>query len=152
MKTNLPILQVEDDDHDVFFLAHAFKKAAITNPVQVDHDGQEAIDYLSGKGRFSDRSKFPLPCLIILDLKMPRRTGMEVLAWLRQESDLPPLPVIVFSSSAHRDDVDRAFVLGANAFVSKPSSVEERIRFAKSVKEFWLYFNEIQEALLHAVR
>jgi CheY-like chemotaxis protein len=146
----LPILQVEDDEHDVFFLAHAFKQAEIANPIKVVYDGKEAIDYLSSTGDLPQRSRYPLPCLIILDLKLPRITGMEVLAWLRQESGLPPIPVIVFSSSAHRHDVQRAFALGANAFVSKPGSVAERVRFAKAVKEFWLHFNEVPEYLVHS--
>ncbi|HWY78141.1 MAG TPA: response regulator [Verrucomicrobiae bacterium] len=148
----LPILQVEDDEHDVFFLAHAFKQAEITNPIQVVYDGKEALDYLSRAGNLPQRSRYPLPCLIILDLKLPRITGMEMLAWLRQESGLPPIPVIVFSSSAHRNDVERAFALGANAFVAKPGSVVERVRFAKAVKEFWLHFNEVPEYLMHSIQ
>jgi CheY-like chemotaxis protein len=92
----LPILHVEDEEHDVYLLKRAFEAAGITNPVQVAHDGQEAIDYLSGAGEFADRKRFPLACVIILDLKMPRRNGIEVLQWLRQESGLPRVAVIMF--------------------------------------------------------
>jgi CheY-like chemotaxis protein len=150
MITNAPILYAEDDEHDVFFLQHAFQAAGITNPLQVARDGQEAIDYLSGAGDFADRSRYPLPCLILLDLKMPGVSGMEVLAWLRQVSNSPPLPVIVLSSSAQPRDIDRAFALGANAFVVKPASIDERIRLARSIQGFWLDFNQPQPACLTA--
>jgi len=145
-----PILYAEDDEHDVFFLRHAFQEAGITNPLHIASNGQEAIDYLSGAGDFADRSRYPLPRLILLDLKMPRITGMEVLAWIRQASKLPPLPVIVLSSSAQPRDIERAFALGANAFVVKPGSVEDRLCLARGIKEFWLRFNEAQPACLHA--
>ncbi len=135
--TKRPIFQVEDDQHDVFFLQRAFEDAGISNPLHVAYDGQEAVDYLSAAG-----SRFALPCLIILDLKMPRKSGLEVLQWLRNESGLPPLPVIVFSSSAHAGDIEQAYRLGANAFVVKPQGIRERAAFARAVKDFWLRFNE----------
>jgi CheY-like chemotaxis protein len=141
--STLPVLYAEDDEHDIFFLQHAFKKAEILNPLHVAQDGQAAIDYLSRAGSHGTSPSRSLPCLIILDLKMPRMTGLEVLAWLRRESGLPPLPVIMFSSSAHNNDVAQALGLGANAFVVKPSDVDERARFARAVKEFWLHFNDL---------
>jgi CheY-like chemotaxis protein len=137
----LPILLVEDDENDVFFLQRALKEERITNPVRVAEDGQEAVDYLSGVGRFADRAKFPVPCLIILDLKMPRRTGLEVLEWIRAHHAFLTIPVIVFTSSAQPEDIDRAYRLGANAFVVKPPSVEERLEFARLLKGFWLGLN-----------
>src|SRR6185503_1050748 len=97
---NQTILHVEDDPNDVFFLDHSFKKAQITTPIHVVNDGQEAIDYLSGSGKFSDRALYPMPCLVILDLKMPRKDGLQVLQWLRQESNCVWPPVIVLSSSS----------------------------------------------------
>jgi CheY-like chemotaxis protein len=142
MKQVYCLLIAEDDANDVFFLKHAFEQAEIKNPLHVVHDGQETIDYLSGVGEFSDRTKHPLPSLLILDLKMPRRTGMEVLMWLRDQPELQKLPVVVFTSSAHRQDVERAYGLGANAFVVKPSGNSKRIELAKVIKGFWLDFNE----------
>ncbi len=147
----MPVLQVEDDDHDVFFLRRAFEAASIRNPIHVARDGQEAIDYLSGAGKFRDRTRFPLPCLIILDLKMPRRDGLDVLAWLRQESGLPPLAVIIFSSSAHAEDIDHAYRLGANSFVVKPSGGREREEFARAVRDYWLRFHEFPRAVTGGV-
>jgi CheY-like chemotaxis protein len=140
--TNQTILHVEDDPNDVFFLDHAFKRAEITAPLQVVNDGQDAIDYLSASGIFSDRTRFPMPCLVILDLKMPRKDGLQVLQWLRQESNCVWLPVIVLSSSSLASDVDRAYRLGANSFVVKPADINRRIEFAKYIKGYWLEFHE----------
>ncbi len=138
----LPVLQVEDDDHDVFFLKRAFDEAGISNPLQTVHDGQEAIDYFAGVGRFADRPRYPLPCLVLLDLKLPRRDGLEVLEWLRRQPRLPAIPVIMFSSSAHPEDIERSYRLGANSFVVKPAGIVERAEFARSVKQFWLRFHQ----------
>lgn len=142
MKGQLALLLAEDDENDVFLLRRALSEANIDNPLFVARDGQEAIDYLAGAGKFADREQHPLPCLFILDLKMPRKTGMEVLQWLRQQPALHALPVLILSSSAQRHDIDRAYALGANAFVVKPGGVQERAALAKVIKEFWLNFNQ----------
>lgn len=142
MNSRFHILLVEDDENDVAFLERAFREAQIQNPLRVARDGQEAIDYLAGSNEFADRTQHPLPCLIVLDLKMPRRSGMEVLQWLREQPVLRCIPVIVFSSSAQRYDVERAYHLGANAFVVKPPSNEKRLELARYIKGFWLTFNE----------
>lgn len=140
--TSLPsILLAEDDENDVFFLERAFKAAGIENPLYITRDGQEAIDCLGGEGKYSDRNQYPVPCLVILDLKMPRKTGMDVLEWKRVQPIVHCLPAIVLSSSAHRHDIERAYRLGANAFVVKPPSVEARIDLARVIKSFWLEFN-----------
>jgi CheY-like chemotaxis protein len=136
------LLIAEDDENDVFFLKHAFQQAEIKNQLHFVHDGQEAIDYLAGIGEFSNRTQYPLPALLILDLKMPRKTGMEVLKWLADQPELRRLPVVVFTSSAHQKDVERAYELGANAFVVKPSTNSRRLDLAKVIKGFWLDFNE----------
>jgi CheY-like chemotaxis protein len=151
------ILLAEDDENDVFFLQRAFKTADLRNPLHVARDGQEAIEYLAGEGTYSDRVKCPVPCLLILDLKMPRKTGMDVLEWKRQHPILHYIPVIVLSSSAHRYDIERAYRLGANAFIVKPPSVETRVNLACVIKSFWLEFNNpplactegIEEAMKH---
>lgn len=136
------ILQVEDDENDVFFLEHAFRTVELNYPLRVAQDGQEAMDYLSGKGRFADRARYPLPRLVLLDLKMPRKNGFEVLEWIRENPEFQFLPVIVFSSSYQPNDIDRAYQLGANAFVVKPSCLETRIDLARCIKSFWLNFNQ----------
>ena len=142
MKSNASLLVAEDDENDVFFLQRAFQQAKIGNPLHVVRDGQEAIDYLSGDGKFSNRTQYPLPHLFILDLKMPRKTGLEVLGWLHEQSELRCLPVLVLSSSAQRTDIERAYELGANGFVLKPASLEKRVELAKLIGAFWLDFNE----------
>jgi CheY-like chemotaxis protein len=131
------ILQVEDDPNDVFLMRHAMKKAGVTNPVQVASSGQEAIDYLQGGGRFADREKFPLPCLVLLDLKLPRVMGLEVLRWIRQESGMA-LVVVILSASADRSDIATAYALGANAFLTKPSEVEKLHEMVRAIRDFWL--------------
>jgi CheY-like chemotaxis protein len=142
MNKEFCILQVEDDKNDVLFLRYAFNAAGITHPIRVASDGGEAIAYLSGAGEFADRGRYPFPCLVLLDLKMPGMSGMEVLEWIRAQPVLRILPVIIFSSSAQRHEIDRAYHLGANSFVVKPSCVEERNELAKFIKGFWLRYNE----------
>ena len=100
-----PILLVEDRDEDAFLLQYAFGRAEITTPMQVVTDGQMAIDYLSGTGKFSDRAQYPLPGLVLLDLKLPHVMGMDVLAWIRQQPSLKRLIVIILSASINGGDV-----------------------------------------------
>ncbi len=142
MSSSATLLIAEDDENDLFFLQRAFESVNVKNPLQIVRDGQEAIEYLSGVGAFADRIKFPLPRLFLLDLKMPRKTGMEVLEWLSEQPELRCLPVVVFSSSANRKDVERAYALGANGFVVKPSSMVKRAELAKAMALFWLESNE----------
>jgi CheY-like chemotaxis protein len=142
LRKNFCILQVEDDENDIIFLQHAFKEAGITNPIQVITDGQQAVDYLSGSGKFADPVPHPRPCLILLDLKLPRKSGLEVLHWLRQNSKLPWIPVIVFSSSTQPEDIEKAYQSGASSFVVKPASVEKRVELAQLIRAYWLGFNE----------
>jgi CheY-like chemotaxis protein len=142
MKHLFPILLGEDDENDMFLLRRAFDAAAVQNPLYVARDGQEVIDWLAGVDGFSNRAEHPVPCLLILDLKMPRKSGMDVLEWRRRQPILNCLPVVVFSSSAHPYDIEKAYRLGANAFVVKPSSNAERAQFVQNLKGFWLQFNE----------
>lgn len=142
MSNTICILLAEDDENDVLFMERALKKAAVPHPMLVVADGQEAIEYLSGEGKFADRAQFPLPRLIILDLKMPRKTGMDVLRWLKENPILECLPKVVLSSSANRQDVERGYRLGANAFLIKPSTLEERSELVKLIHHFWLRLNQ----------
>ena|SRR5712671_4671352 len=142
MNKSLGILLAEDDENDVLLLKRAFEAAEIQNPLFIARDGEEAINYLAGVGHFSNRTEYPLPSLALLDLKMPKRSGMEVLQWLRAQPVLNCLPVVIFSSSQHRHDIERAYRLGANAFVVKPVSNESRAQLSRYIKGFWLQFNE----------
>jgi len=141
MKT---ILQVEDDPNDVFFLQKAMKKMGVTNPIQVAPDGQEAIDYLRGSGKFADRSLFPFPCLVLLDLKLPYVMGLEVLRWIREQPGMV-LPVIMFSASAEDADIAASYRLGANAFLRKPSEARQLEEMVIAIKDFWLTHNAVAQ-------
>jgi DNA-binding response OmpR family regulator len=138
---NRTILLVEDSEDDVFFMKRALKHAGIANPVQVVSDGQAALDYLAGQNGFSDRDQFPVPSLVLLDLRLPLVPGMEVLKWIRSESQLTGLPVIVLTSSKHDMDVASAYSLGANAFLVKPSDSKELVSMVKAIGDFWLIYN-----------
>ncbi len=132
------VLHVEDDENDVLLLDLAFKQAGITTPVQVVSDGQQAIDYLARVGRFADREKYPAPRLVLLDLNLPGKNGLEVLDWIRDQPALKDLVVIVFSSWAHKGDVEHASKVGAHSYVLKPMDIDQYRKFAKRVKDTWL--------------
>ena len=140
-----PILLVEDDPDDVALIERAFRRANLANPVKVARDGEEAVEYLSGTGPFADRNSSPLPVLILLDLKVPRRTGHEVLEWMQAQDGLRRIPVAVLTSSRERRDVDKAYDLGANAYLVKPVDFEELLRMVKALHLFWLMLNELPE-------
>ncbi len=120
MEAPFPILLAEDEETDVHFFKRAFGLARIQHPLFVVRDGKEALDYLQGIGQFTDRRAFPIPKLIFLDIKMPRRTGLEVLEWLKGDGPLKRIPVIMISSSAIPTDVNKAYELGASAYMVKP--------------------------------
>lgn len=141
MNQNHSILLIEDNEDDVFFMRRALKSAGIENPLSVAKDGQEAVDYLNGNHSFADRTKFQLPCLVFLDLKLPHLSGHEVLAWLRSQEHLLGIVVLVLTTSRERRDIDEAYRKGANAYLVKPSSPPELLQMMLSVKNFWLKYN-----------
>jgi CheY-like chemotaxis protein len=132
------ILVVDDDENDLVFVRFAFEQAQVSNPIQTLHDGIEAIEYLKGKGRYSNRRRYPLPCLMLLDLKMPLCDGFEVLAWRQKEAELPYFPVIVFTSSNQERDIQRAMGLGATAYAVKPAQLEYLMAMARELQSKWL--------------
>ncbi len=136
-----PLLLVEDEENDVFFLKRAIQKAGIANPVAVADSGQVAIDYLKGSDKFANRDQFPLPSLMLLDWKLPCITGMDVLRWLRQESEHRCLPVIVLTSSTLASDIASAYALGANSYVVKPADPEQLTGVMRDLAGWWLKHN-----------
>ena len=114
------ILLVEDNDDDVFIFRRAYRQAQLPHAVQSASDGKEAVEYLQGEGRFADRAAFPLPFLVLLDLKLPVKNGLEVLQAIRARPELARVSVIVLTSSAEERDIARARELGARAFLVKP--------------------------------
>jgi CheY-like chemotaxis protein len=104
----------------------------------VVEDGQEAVEYLGGAGKYADRGQFPMPCLVLLDLKLPVKSGHDVLRWIQRQPGLEALVVIVLSSSREKNDVDTAYQLGARSYLVKPLSMSKRLEVAKAIKHYWL--------------
>jgi CheY-like chemotaxis protein len=132
------ILLVEDGEDDVLLIRQAFAKSNLSNPIQVVWDGEEAIAYLSGTGQYSNRTEYPLPDLVLLDLNMPAMDGFDVLKWIRGQPGLKALRVVVLTSSDQIRDVNQAYSLGANSFLVKPLDFDDFIQVSKSLQHYWL--------------
>lgn len=135
------ILLVEDEPTSVFFFEHMVKKLGIANPVRIARDGREALDYLEGVGEFGDRQKHPIPGLVLLDLKMPRVSGFEVLEQLRRNPKTQKIVALILSSSASDEDIAKAYSLGATGYLVKPLHIEELQEIVRSIRDFWLTHN-----------
>lgn len=133
----LNILVAEDDPNDALLIKRAFSKIGINHPVHVVADGEEAIAYFAGNGKFEDRSAFPYPQFFITDLKMPKKSGFEVLAWLKQHPEFTVVPTIVLSSSKQEEDVKKAYQLGANSYLTKPADFAQLQDLARKMFEYW---------------
>jgi CheY-like chemotaxis protein len=143
------ILIAEDNEDHVFLLRRALKKGAVLNPIFVVIDGEEAIAYLKGEGRFADRYEYPLPGLLLLDLKMPKKDGFEVLQWIREQPFLKRLRVVVLTTSDNPADINRAYELGANSFMIKPLERQQFLEVTEAIKGYWLWMSaapQLQEA------
>jgi CheY-like chemotaxis protein len=147
---NHTILWVEDDADDAFLIGRAIKKAGLEQPMLVT-DGGEAVAYLSGTGTFSDRSAHPIHSLILLDLKLPKMSGFEVLQWIRGNPELRRIPVIMFTSSKAETDIDRAYDLGANAYLLKSVDHEDLVEALKRLRDFWMDLNLNPSTPVHEV-
>jgi CheY-like chemotaxis protein len=143
--TKQVILIVEDDPNDVLLIQRAFKKANILVPIQTVSHGDAAVAYLSGEGEYADRERYPAPVLVLLDLKLPRRSGLEVLEWIRAQSGLRRLPVVVLTSSKETDDINQAYDRGANSYLVKPVGFDSLLELVKSLEMYWLTLNEQPE-------
>ncbi len=136
MNDQFTILLVEDEESDVLLIQRAFRKH-IEGQLYVTGNGEEAIEYLSGKGKYSDRKKFPFPDLVISDLKMPKLSGFELLAWIQEHRELRAIPTIVLSSSKLDRDVLRAYELGAKTYMVKPSDFHTLAEMVKVIRDYW---------------
>jgi len=137
-----PILLVEDDDNDVALIRRATKKAKLEHPMKVVRDGEAAISYLRGDGEFADRNIYPLPGLVLLDVKLRRKNGLEVLEWLRSQDSLKRILVIMLTSSRETQDVNRAYDLGANSYLVKPATFGALLLLVQNLGSYWLLLNE----------
>jgi CheY-like chemotaxis protein len=142
--TNRALLLVEDNEDDVFLMKRALKSARVVNPLLVVEDGQEALDYLGGAGKFADRDQYPLPAVVFLDLKLPFISGHEVLAWIRRQKEFESMVVIVLTSSNEASDLSRCYALGANSYLVKPPTPEQLDDLAKAFKWYWLEYNQFE--------
>ena len=136
------ILLAEDDQNDVMLIKRSFSKARIINPITCVDNGEQAIAYLKGEGAYADRQQYPLPFMLLLDLKLPRLSGHEVLKWLRQQPVLKRLPVVVLTSSRQPEDINRAYELGANSYLVKPVVFEEFATLMRQLQMYWLMLSE----------
>jgi CheY-like chemotaxis protein len=132
------VLLVEDDLNDIFLVKRAFKKAEIPNPLQVVTDGQEVLNYLQGKGKYADRQAYPMPKLIVMDIRMPLQNGFDVLEWIKRDGQaLRCIPVVIVSSSEDPHDINRAYALGANAYMIKPVDYIEVEKLFQAITHYW---------------
>jgi CheY-like chemotaxis protein len=130
------ILLAEDEANDVFMMQRAIRKMNLSISLQVAQDGYETIEYLSGQGKYADRELYPLPSLILLDIKMPRKNGFDVLQWLKDDGTLTHIPVVMITSSAVKSDVDKAHELGASGYLVKPVDPKQLKALFTGTEEF----------------
>ena len=143
-----PVLYAEDEDNDAFLMQRAFAKAGVTNPLRVVVDGAAAIRYLSGSAEFRDRQRNPSPCLLLLDLNLPRNSGLEVLQWARSQPSLHDLPIVILTSSSQDRDIGSAYALGANGYLVKPPSSEKLIEIVIGLRDVCLRPNAVNRGWL----
>ena len=141
MARDATILLAEDESADVFLMRRALLKAGISNLLCVVRDGEEAVEYIRGIGKFADRKTHPIPAILLLDLNMPKKSGFEVLEWVRAESELKGLPIIVLSTSNQERDIRMAYNLGANSYLTKPSNFDQLVEMVRMVEANWLRMN-----------
>src|SRR5581483_105215 len=145
MKNAENILLVKDNEDDVLLLKRAIEGAGVRAQLQVVPDGQAAVDYLSGVNHYADRVLHPLPKLVLLDLRMPRMDGFEVLRIVRGRLQMTQLPVIVLTHSENPSDIKRAYELGATSYFRKPDSVEGLDEMIHVLHAYWLKFNHFPD-------
>jgi CheY-like chemotaxis protein len=142
MRDEPTILLAEDDPDDVLITQITFRKARLANRLEVVRDGEEAIAYLKGAGRYAERNLFPFPMLLLLDLHMPKVDGFEVLEWLRTRPALSRLPVAILTSSDHDPYAGRAFELGADSYLIKPPDAGTLLALVQRLHAFWFIVDE----------
>src|SRR5688572_9131507 len=138
MHRSCTILIVDDDENDIFFVKRAFTEINVHCTFQMMKNGQDTIDYLAGIGEYANRRKYPLPMMILMDLKMPIMDGFQVLAWLRARDGIKVIPTVVFSSSDLPQDITRAYELGANSFMTKSVTYDGLLLKLQTLSQYWL--------------
>ena len=141
MPERIPVLLIEDSGKDADLIRRAFADASIADPLVVVHTAEEALRYLTGEGRFGDRGRFPLPRIILLDLKLPGRDGFWFLEWIRTKPSLQSVRVIVLAGSESVFDLHHAYQLGAASYVLKPVNFAGLVEVMNALKAYWLEHN-----------
>lgn len=148
-----PVLLVEDDPSDARLIQRAFSKLDARVAMIRLTNGDDVVSYLSGEAPYENRTTYPLPCIVLLDIKLPRRSGFEVLQWLRrQPTAVNRLPVVMLTSSRHSVDINRAYDLGANSYLSKPETASQLEQLATRFQSYWLGINESPDLLGNATK
>ena len=142
------ILLIEDNPRDAELIQRALTRARLTNPIKILTDGMAGMEYLSGAGQYADRIQNPLPFLLLLDLRMPRLSGFELLEWIKEQADLKQLLVVILTSSAEDPDIARAYALGATAYLVKPGDFEQLVMVMKNLKCDSEIFRENSESVV----
>ena len=146
------ILLVEDEPSDATLMLRGFEKAQVMNPVVHLTNGDEALAYLAGVREYADRTKHPLPALILLDLKMPGMTGIQLLQWMRVQGELRRIPVVVLTSDNNPDTIDAAYDLGANSYLVKPGNPADIARMVQTIQRYWVKLNEPPQLVMRAAQ
>jgi CheY-like chemotaxis protein len=141
MSDQAGFLLVEDNEDDILLVQRAFRQAKIVNPLMVVKSAEEGMSYFRGQGRYANRSEFPLPSLVLLDLKLPGLGGFEFLKWIRAQPDVGRTRVVVLTSSNLMQDVNRAHDLGANSFLVKPIGFETFVQTCRALSGYWLWMD-----------
>ncbi len=136
------ILLAEDNPDDVLLTQRAFKKSNILNELVVVNDGQEALDYLFGKGKYKERDISIMPEIILLDLKMPKLDGLETLKKIRKSLKTKHLPVIILTTSKEEKDIVKSYCLGANSYINKPVDFDQFVEAVNQLGLYWLVLNQ----------
>jgi CheY-like chemotaxis protein len=133
------ILLVEDNEDHALLIRRAFWKGIPISPLQAVTSGEEAIEYLEGTGRYSNQEEFPLPTVVVLDLKLPGMDGFDVLRWIRKHPGLKALRVVIMTCSELDQDLNLAYQLGANSFIVKPAALDDLIQMIEVSRKYWLF-------------
>ncbi len=144
------ILLIEDDPGDAALLCRGFEQAHVLNPIVHLKDGDSALGYLAGAGVYADRTKFPRPALILLDLKLPGMTGLQLLQWMRVQADVRRIPVVVLTSDDDPETVNAAYDLGANSYLVKPGDPSRIVHMVETIRRYWMELNQPPQLVMRA--
>ncbi len=149
---NLPILIADDDIDDCQMIKEALHESRLINELHFVHDGENLMDYLRHRGKFTDQKAFPLPGLILLDLNMPKKDGREALKEIKSDPNLRQIPVVVLTTSQAEEDVYKTYNLGVNSFITKPVAFEALVSVMQGLRRYWFEIVELPESSVSSPR